>query len=115
MKKRSYSRIKYKEKNEGIWISIIYFISITTDASYYVEMNINNMTYRIINIRNQEVIKSTFKDKKTPPTNKQVLQRHIKSALKKLGVIFEPEVKLTSKISLDTLEKYRYKKVKKCE
>lgn len=109
MKKRS-QRIIYKEveNRPGLFRSCKWFTSERTGAQYLVEVNEETMTYKIINVNKQEVVKSSQKDGTRDVTNRAVILRQAKRALKQLGVVFEPEIKFVAETSLKTLEENRY-------
>jgi len=93
IKKGSNQRIKYKEtKKSGILISAKKFVG-NQGGLYSVELNLNEMTYTIRNVRQQIIVRSTVKDGKTPPTHFVTLKRQAKQALMSLGVKFDIEIR----------------------
>jgi hypothetical protein len=78
-----------KTKEDGILRSAHNLRSDTSGAIYKAVMDLNNMTYKIINLRNGGVVKEGGEG----VNNREVLQRHIKRSLRKLGVPFKYEVR----------------------
>jgi len=89
------NRIRYRKTNrEGIIESIQIFSSSKASIngkypSYRVKLDIINKTYRIINMRTQEVIKSGGDS----INNLAVLKRVAKKALESLYVKFDSEIR----------------------
>ena len=92
MEKMMKNRIKYKETAPGIFRSAKTFLSTKYGSTYRVVLDENEMTYRIVNIKQRSTVKSTEKDGRKC-TNKRVLRNQAKQALKQLGVKFEYEIR----------------------
>jgi len=78
-----------KTREKGVLRSAHNLKSTTTGAIYKAVMDINTMTFKIYNLRNGGLVKEGGEG----VNNKEVLQRHIKRALRKLGVPFKYEVR----------------------
>jgi ketol-acid reductoisomerase len=90
-----YQRIKYNETNKkGIFKSAKAFQSSSTQAKYFVKIDTNEMTYKVTNISDGSIIKSTSKDNKNPPQHLNTLKRQAKNALISLGVKFDLELRM---------------------
>lgn len=76
-------------KTDGVFRSARNLKSQTTGAIYKVVKDTNTMTFKIINLRTGNVIKTGGEG----INNEVVLHRHIKKALKQLGVKFKLEVR----------------------
>jgi hypothetical protein len=77
-------RIRYKKNNKGLYESVRTFIS-NQGHQYKVYLDLENMNYKIKNLKRQEFIKG----KSEKITNKNVLKRTAKKHLKQLGVEFD--------------------------
>lgn len=86
-------RIRYKPTRfTNVYRSVQLFKSETNGALYQVEINTENLTYRVLNVRQQECIRSSEKDAfKTISTH--VLKRQVKRVLYELGVDFDVEIR----------------------
>lgn len=58
---------------------------------FQVRINTESLTYRIVNIKNQKVLRSTEKDGVKPPKNFYTVREQAKRALKSLGIKFDHE------------------------
>jgi predicted HAD superfamily phosphohydrolase YqeG len=88
------TRIRYrKTKTPGIERSVRRFISQVNQAIYEVEINLNDNTYRVINVRQQECVRSSDKDDMPPTISQHVLKRRVKQVLDDLGVDFDVEIR----------------------
>ena len=86
------NRIKYREISPGIFRSAKNFTSAKYGSTYRVTIDENTMTYKVVNIKQRNVVKSSEKDGRKC-TCKRVLRNQAKRALKELGVNFEYEVR----------------------
>ena len=82
------TRIRYTKHKGNILRSMRNF-SGQQGALYKVMLDTENMTYKVINVRNSAIIRSTVKDNKTPPKHLNTLKRHAKKALQSCGVDFD--------------------------
>jgi len=82
-------RIRYKEFNKGEYRSIDIFKSKRTGAEYRVYLDLNTLTFKILNINKQLFINSGGEN----INNLNVLKRVAKQYLQKLGVEFESELR----------------------
>jgi hypothetical protein len=88
------TRIRYrKTKTPGVERSVRRFVSQANGAIYEVEINLNELTYRIINVRQQECVRSTEKDTSFRTKSHHVLKRQVKRVLDELGVDFDVEIR----------------------
>lgn len=88
------TRIRYrKTKHPGVERSVRRFVSGINNAIYEVEIDLNDLTYRIINVRQQECIRSTEKDGAFRTKSHHVLKRQVKRVLDELGVDFDVEIR----------------------
>lgn len=58
---------------------------------YQVRIDTEAMTYKIVNIKSESVIRSSEKDGAKPPKNMYTVYEQVRRALKSLGVVFEHE------------------------
>lgn len=89
--KCSSTRIRYKHLGDNIYESQGLFVS-HKGAFYKVTLDLNTKTYKVINVNQRTIVKSSEKDGKSC-TNLVVLKRQAKSALKSLGVKFNYEIR----------------------
>ena len=83
------SRIRYeKTTKEGIYESVRNFHSDSTDAMYFVILDINKCEYTIRNMTSKRSYNGG-----DDINNLHVLKRHIKERLEGLGVNFDKEVR----------------------
>jgi len=89
------NRIRYKKTNkEGVLESVRIFTSSKRSINglyptYRVKLDLNDMTYKIINMRNQESAKKGGEG----INNLAVLKRNAKKALESLFVEFDSEIR----------------------
>lgn len=89
-----HTRIRYiKTNREGILKSMQTFYSERTKGMYRVYLNLNDMTYRVANIKSETSVRSTQIDNRNPPTHLNTLKIQAKKAIKSLGVKFEREIR----------------------
>lgn len=81
------SRIRYTEKNPGVFISKQTFKSQTTGAEYKIHLDTNNMIYKIQNMRELRFVSIGGEN----INNLNVLKRVAKRKLMDLGVNFNSE------------------------
>lgn len=86
-------RIRYKQNN-SILKSVQRFAS-DKGGLYEVELNLTDMTYKVRNVRQSIIVRSTEKDNKKAPTHLNTLKRQAKNALKSMGVKFNIELRDT--------------------
>lgn len=84
-------RIRYVKTNKPNEIRSIRNYLGNQDALYQVKINTEDRTYRIVNVRQKSIIKSSEKDGVKPGKTLEITYRQAKRALKKLGVKFEHE------------------------
>lgn len=86
-------RIRYKNtRTEGVLRSVQRFRG-NQGALYEVDIDTNSMTYKVRNISNGNLVRSTEKDGRKVPTNLEVLKKQAKKALESMGVNFNVEVR----------------------
>lgn len=84
-------RIRYqKTKKENEIESVRCFFN-QNGTPFRVKIDIEQKTYRILNFKEQRVVKSTEKDNCKPPKNLYTVYEQVKRALKKLGIEFTHE------------------------
>jgi hypothetical protein len=88
-------RIRYKKtKAPNVLTSTKYFTSSSTGGVYRVDLYLDTMTYKILNVNKQVVIRSSQLDEAEPCTHIVTLRRQAKNSLKKLGVNFDVELRI---------------------
>lgn len=95
------NRIRYTKLDENTLVSKNEVVSEVNGGKYRIFLHLDTMTYRIVNVNQQRVIKSTEKDKKKAPKHINTLKKHARDAAKALGVnivreIRNPDLKLLS-------------------
>ena len=84
-------RIKYTEtKIKGVYKSAKRFKG-QQGALYDVYIDTNTMTYKVKNVKQGIILRSTEKDGKKPPTHLHTLKIQAKKALESVGVKFDIE------------------------
>jgi hypothetical protein len=85
-------RIRYEKhpKKPHILISVRNFRG-NQGAYYKVKIDTNDLTYKVINVRTELILRSTEKDGKKSPKNLYTVYEQVKRALRTLGVKFERE------------------------
>lgn len=87
----SNQRIRYtKTRKEHILRSVRNFQG-QQGAIYQAKINTQELTYKVINVSSQKVIRSTEKDGKKSPKNLYTVKEQVKKALKSVGVKFDYE------------------------
>jgi hypothetical protein len=62
-------------------------------AIYEVEINTQDMTYKVRNIGQRKIVRSNELDGIKPPEHLNTLKAHAKKAMKRMGVAFETEIR----------------------
>lgn len=84
-------RIRYRKTDkDGELVSVRFFAN-ERGRLYQVKLNLQEMTFRIIDQKEKRVVASSIKNKCRIPSTREILHRQVKRALKKLGVNFEHE------------------------
>jgi hypothetical protein len=84
------TRIRYIEtKVKGVFVGTRKIRSQKTNALYSIELDLNEMDFKIRNMGNGHIVKRGTKNVK----NIHVLKRNVKKALKQLGVKFDLEIR----------------------
>jgi len=91
------TRIKYKKlPGTNIYRSVRKFTDPRHGGTYEVDLDLDNMIYKVRNINTRVLIRSTQKDGVTPPTHTNTLKRQAKKALKTLNIQFKNEVRISN-------------------
>ena len=87
------SRIKYMEtKKEGILKSAV--IPAKNGACYRVVLDLNTMTFKIVNVKNNGIVRSTEKCGLKPSKNRLCLVRQARRQAVKFGLLLEKEIQI---------------------
>lgn len=88
------TRIKYSPtRKKNVYKSNRTFYSEKTKGTYRVYLNLEEMTYRVINIKSESSVRSTKIDRRKPPKHLNTLKAQAKKAIKTLGVQFDVEIR----------------------
>jgi hypothetical protein len=82
-------RIQYKEVKPGIFVSVNYFRSSTTDAIYEVSIDMNELRYKIKNVHTERIYEGNGETGNVESFKH--LAHNAKEHLKKFGVHFDKE------------------------
>jgi len=98
------NRIKYKEISENVYESCKLFVAEKSGGVYKVILDLNTKTYKVINVKQRTIVKSSEKDNKSC-NNLIVLKRQAKKALKELGVKFDLEIRNSQNTGVQLMHK----------
>jgi len=93
MEKITYTRIRLVEVEPNIYESKQNYISATKGGEYKVIVDLNEMKYKIRNVKRYTIVKSSEKSHRKPVKTKRALFRRIKKDLISLGVIFKYDMR----------------------
>lgn len=87
-------RVRYiKTRKPGVFKSQRNFYSDRTKGTYRTYINIEEMTYRVVNIRSETAVRSTELDRIKKPSHINTLKKQVKRAMKSLGIVFNIEIR----------------------
>lgn len=84
------TRIRYKEISPGILKTIKNLVSQKTGASYSITLYLDDKKFEIRNVNSRKIVKRGGKN----INNLVCLKRAAKRTVARLGVVFEPEIRI---------------------
>jgi len=87
------TRIRYMKGHEPNELRSMRRFEGNQGAIYEVVLNLKEMSYKIRNLRQRTIVRSTEKDSKKPPQHLNTLKRQAKNALMSMGVTFDIDLR----------------------
>lgn len=91
--KTSYTRIRYTKKRESDELVSVQKFRGNQGGLYEVVLDTEVMSYKIRNVKQRTIVRSTEKDGKKTPKHLNTLKKQAKAALKTMGVQFKIDIR----------------------